>query len=73
MKTFQVDCQKKFFSFEIWFQEGFECAQHLVLLQLESHHGDDEEESNPRDGRDEAHVHFELHEAPAAGQDRAKG
>ena len=46
---------------KIWFQDDS-----LVLFELESHHGDDEEEDNPRDGSDKAHVNFELHEAPAA-------
>lgn len=45
----------------------------LVLFELERDHRDDEEERDPWDGGDEAHVHLELHEAPAAGKDRAEG
>lgn len=51
---------------------GKRCGR-LVLLQLQCNHRNDEEESDPRNGGDESHVHLVLHEAPAARQDGPEG
>lgn len=50
--------------FKIWSRES--CDGKLVLLELKCHHSDEEEENDPRNSGDEAHVHILFHHAPAA-------